>query len=250
MGRAKEITLKVIPARVAVPFVKRHHYSGKVCANSQLHFGAFLDGTLHGVLSFGPSMDKSNLVGLVEGTGWNEFIELNRMAFDDILPRNSESRCIGQALRIIRRQAPHIKWVISFADGTQCGDGTIYRAANFVLTGIKENSGVLEFPDGERVCRLTLSSCPTGETARRQSEKLGVPLRYRAISEWTALGARPLPGFMLRYIYFLDKTARARLTVPEIPFSEIDRLGAGMCKGEQVTRAERHARKTEHGDKE
>ena len=30
MGRAKEIELKVIPSKIAVPFVKAHHYSGKV----------------------------------------------------------------------------------------------------------------------------------------------------------------------------------------------------------------------------
>lgn len=52
MGRAKEIILKVIPAQIATPFVKKHHYSKSICANSLLHFGAFLDGRLHGVLSF------------------------------------------------------------------------------------------------------------------------------------------------------------------------------------------------------
>ena len=30
MGRAKEIVMKVIPAKVATPFMKAHHYSGKV----------------------------------------------------------------------------------------------------------------------------------------------------------------------------------------------------------------------------
>ena len=103
MGRAKEIEVKVIPAKVAVPFVKKHHYSGKVVQNSNLHFGCFLDGSLHGVMSFGPSMDKSKLVKLVEGTKWNEFIELNRMAFDDYLPRNAESFCIGKAMRLIKK---------------------------------------------------------------------------------------------------------------------------------------------------
>ena len=81
MGRAKEIIVKVIPPKIANDFVKKHHYSGKVVPNSQLHFGAFLDGKLHGVMSYGPSMDKSKLITLVEGTKWNEFIELNRRKF-------------------------------------------------------------------------------------------------------------------------------------------------------------------------
>ena len=49
MGRAKEIIVKVIPAKIANEFVKKHHYSGKVVPNSTLHFGCFLDDKLHGV---------------------------------------------------------------------------------------------------------------------------------------------------------------------------------------------------------
>ena len=143
MGRAKEIEVKVIPSKIAIPFIKQHHYSKKVVNNSCLHFGVFLDNALHGVMQFGPSMDKSKIIGLVEGTGWYNFLELNRMAFDDVLPRNSESRAISLAIKLIKRNAPQIKWIISFADGCSCGDGTIYRASNFVLTGIKKNKNLL-----------------------------------------------------------------------------------------------------------
>ena len=76
-------------------------------------------------MSYGPSLDKSKIQPLVKNTKWNEFIELNRMAFDDYLPKNSESRCIAYSIKLIKKNAPHIKWVISFADGCQCGDGTI-----------------------------------------------------------------------------------------------------------------------------
>lgn len=161
MGRAKEVVVKVIPSKIAVPFIKQHHYSGKVVNNSLLHFGAFLDGTLHGVMSYGPSLDKSKTIRLVSGTGWNEFLELNRMAFDDYLPRNSESRCIAQSIKLIKKNAPQIKWILSFADGCSCGDGTIYRASNFVLTGIKENYNLVLLPNGEKIHKMTLESNPT-----------------------------------------------------------------------------------------
>lgn len=52
-----------------------------------------------------------------------------------------------------------------------------------------------------------------------------------------------LQGFQLRYVYFIDKAARERLTVPEIPFSRIDEIGAGMYKGEKITMTERHVMK-------
>ena len=147
MGRAKDIIVKVIPSHVANAFIKKHHYSGKVVQNSNLHFGAFLDEQLHGVMSFGSPLDKRKVLPLVNTAAgrpclWNEMVELNRMAFDSHLPRNSESRCISIAFMLIRRNAPHIKWVLSFADGTLCGDGTIYRASGFLLTGIKKNTSV------------------------------------------------------------------------------------------------------------
>ena len=103
MGRAKEIVVKVIPSKIANEFVKKHHYSGKSAINAYLHFGAFLDGKLHGVMQYGPSLQKSNCIGFVHGTKWNEFLELNRMAFDDYLPKNSESRVISISLKLIKK---------------------------------------------------------------------------------------------------------------------------------------------------
>ena len=58
------------------------------------------------------------------------------------LPKYSESRCIAISIRLIKKNAPQIKWVISFSDGTQCGDGTIYRASGFKLVGIAPNAGI------------------------------------------------------------------------------------------------------------
>ncbi|MBP3573252.1 MAG: hypothetical protein J6J71_01440 [Prevotella sp.] len=242
MGRAKEIELKVIPSKIANPFIKKYHYSGKVVNNSKLHFGAFLDGRLHGVLSYGSSLDKSKIIGLVEGTGWNEFLELNRMAFDDYLPRNSESYCIAKSLRMIKKHAPHVKWVISFADGCSCGDGTIYRASNFVLTDIKRNDNLVILPNGEKIHKMTLQSQPTTPRpelgGRSFYDITGGVYNFKAYCQ--AAGAKMLEGYQLRYIYFIDKSYRKRLTVPEIPFSRIDELNAGMYKGEKISQQERH----------
>ena len=246
MGRAREIEIKVIPSKIRNDFIKKHHYSGKVVNNSVLHFGCFLDGRLHGVLQYGNSLDKRKMMALVSDTGWNEFLELNRMAFDDYLPRNSESYCIGKTLRMIKKQAPHIKWVVSFADGCSCGDGTIYRASNFVLTGIRENFNLCQLPSGEKVHKMALESNPTCKRKELGGASYyditGGRFDFRKYVEFTH--GEILKGFQLRYVYFLDKKSRAKLTVPEIPFSRIDEMGAGMYKGEKISQAERHAIKT------
>jgi hypothetical protein len=225
MGRAKEILVKVISSKVANEFVKLNHYSGKVVPNSTLHFGCFLDGKLHGVLSYGTSMDKRKILPLVENTGWNEMLELNRMAFDEYLPKYSESRCIAITIKLLKKNAPQIKWILSYSDGTQCGDGTIYRASGFNLTGIKENKTILEW-EGKIIADKTLNNS--------NYKKLGISAGYAKKN-----GAVPLNGFQLRYIYLIDKSCK--ITVPILPFSKIDELGAGMYKGNKVTLASRQA---------
>ena len=225
MASAKDLVVKPIGAKDAAELVRRIHYSGKVTQNSQLHLGVFLDGRLEGAMQFGPSMDKRKMLGLVPGTGWNGFLELNRMAFSDRLPRNSESRALGVAFRMIRKHYPHIEWIVSFSDATQCGDGTIYRASGFVLTSIKKNAQMLKMPDGSVMARKTLDN-PNHTGA---GGKFG-----SAIAKEN--GAVALPGFQLRYIYFLNPAARERLTVPVLPFSKIGEMGAGMYRGEKITR--------------
>ena len=43
--------------------------------------------------------------------------------------------------------------------------------------------------------------------------------------------------FQNRYIYLIDKTCK--ITVPILPFSKIDDMGAGMYKGEKVSLEDR-----------
>lgn len=257
MGKAKDIELRPISRSVANLLIKDVHYSGKVCTNSQLHIGVFYGGHLEGALQFGPSLDKRKLIGLVGGTKWNEFIELNRLAFTDKLPRNSESRAIAIAMRLLRKNAPHLKWVVSFADATQCGDGTIYRASGFVLTGIKKG-GNLKGPKFAPEClpdylraaydnfvarhgrifhHMTLEG---GERHSREQKALRAAYyQYNSggVSKqvYIDLGCKRLPGYQLRYIYFLDTACRASLTVPEIPFERIWEVGAGMYRGDKVS---------------
>lgn len=239
MGRAKEIIVKVIPSKIANPFIKSHHYSGKVVNNSCLHFGAFLDGKLHGVMSFGPSLDKSKIIGLVQGTKWNEFIELNRMAFDDYLPKNSESRCIAIAIKLLKKNAPQIKWIVSFADGGQCGDGTIYRASGFCLTGLSSCS-IFANEDGSiKIQQASISA--RGTRANKEALKLQYKNGGGLVDNYCKqYNLKRISGYSLRYIYFIDKSYKDKLTVPILPFSKIDEMGAGMYKGKKITQAERH----------
>ncbi len=220
MGRAKEIIVKVINANIANEFVKKHHYSKSFVQNSKLHFGCFLDEKLHGVLSYGNPQDKNKVINLVENTGWNEMLELNRMAFNDYLPKYSESRCIAISIKLIKKNAPHIKWILSYSNACVCGDGTIYRASGFFLTNVLKNQSLREI-NGKLVAK--------NYTNKKYYDK------SKGINLFD--GSKIVEGYQLRYIYLIDKTCK--ITVPILPFSKIDEMGAGMYKGKKVSLQER-----------
>ena len=187
-------------------------------------------------MSYGSPLDKRRTIGLVKGTKWNEMVELNRMAFDDVLPANSESRCISISVKLLKKYAPHIKWILSFSDACQCGDGAIYRASGFILTNIKKNTTIWEAPNGEVATDLSLR---LGMQANRvvvpsmtshQNTKFNGASSMKVFKE---AGYKPLEGYQLRYVLFIDKSKRKNLTAPEIPFSKIKEIGAGMYKGEK-----------------
>ena len=250
MGRAKEILVKVIPSKIANDFVKKHHYSGKVTPNSKIHFGCFLDNKLHGVLSFGSPMDKSKVLHIVQPCLWNEMLELNRMAFDETLPKYSESRCIAISIKLIKKNAPHIKWILSFSDGINCGDGTIYRASGFSLIQINGNTDMWRLPNGEIISGNTLRQSgytswlkPFINITKFNELRKG---KSSSVHVLNYIGAKKLIGHQLKYIYLIDKTCK--ITVPILPFSKIDEMGAGMYKGKKITLQERRVTKSDAVD--
>jgi hypothetical protein len=229
---AKDIIVKPIPKPLADKIVLKYHYSGKVVTNSQLCFGIYLKGILLGAMEFGPPTDKRKMLPIVKGTTWNGMLELNRMAFSDALPPFCESRAISYALRWIKKNAPGIKWILSFADGTQCGHGTIYQATNFYLTQINKNCALFELPDGRVVHQNSLrpDNNPEMRAAGFTSIRKYLKEKYP--------GYKILPGYMFRYIYFLDHNAKENYTGEIIPFSKIKELGIQMYKGHWVAKDE------------
>lgn len=245
MGRAKEIIVKVIPAKIANEFVKKHHYSGKVAATGLICFGAFLDNKLIGVAQWGRPINKYLHLHIVENTKWNDFLELNRLVCIDETPKNTESRFIKICLILIKKNAPQVKWVMSFADATQCGDGTIYRASGFVLTNINESKQLYELPNGDTLHLMGLQGGQHGALRKKMLESgYGNAKKYMV----EVLKGKPLVGKQLKYVYLIDKSCK--ITVPILPFSKIDEMGAGMYKGKKVSLQERKnaelAHKGEH----
>jgi hypothetical protein len=172
------------------------------------------------------SINKSKLIGLIEWTGWNEFIELNRMVVKDWTPKNTESRALAVSFKLIKKNAPHIKWIVSFSDWCQCWDWTIYRASWFELTGIKQNKALIKLPNGEVV--HTLSFWWWHRSKRREE----------MLKKWYSNSKKYLDDyyewweyiswFMLRYIIHLKPNLKRNYEI--LPYSKIEEMGAKMYK--------------------
>jgi len=232
---AKDIVLRPIPSQDAKRIVQREHYSGKVDPRSQLHIGVFYGGELEGAIQFGPPIDRRKMLPLVEGTSWEGMCELNRMAFSERLPRNSESRALSVAFRLLKKHKPQLKWIVSFADATLCGDGTIYRASGFLLTQIRQNKSMIRMPDGSIAADIVFSAGFSPNAGERSIKaKWGMGANEPKSDFFKRIGAKPVPGYQFRYVYFLDPTWRCRLTAPVIPFDKIPsecRMYRGMTRG-------------------
>jgi hypothetical protein len=235
MTSARDMVIRPVTSTVGRRFIETHHYSEKNKSNSQMYLGAYLAGSLEGVLSLGPPNDRSKMLGLVEGSAWENMCELNRMVFTDRLPKNSESRALGFAMRLLRKHRPQVKWVVSFADATRCGDGTIYRASGFLLTDIRVSKNLAELPDGSVIHKIALVSQPTKPRpelgGRSFADVTGGRSDFAAYCR--AAGATVVPGHQLRYIRFVDPTWAPRLAVPILPFTAIADAGAGMYRGQR-----------------
>ena len=89
----------------------------------------------------------------------------------------------------------------------------------------------IEKPGECQTVRLFMSSHLELVRRRRRNKK-----RYKykegenRLAFLRRVGIRVL-GYQLRYIYFLDQSVKERLTVPILPFSKIEEMGAGMYKG-------------------
>jgi hypothetical protein len=139
-----------------------------------------------------------------------------------------------------------------------------------VLTGLKVNNQIWEAPTGEVFNDTSIrpgiggerererakqvfsrTSLTDGRSKQQQQQQQAKAIVSRTTTKGTHIletgassmkqykdaGWKPKQGFQFRYIYFLDPTARQRLTVPILPFSEIDRRGAGMYKGKPRVRS-------------
>jgi hypothetical protein len=192
----------------AARMVERFHYAHRA-PSIVAAVGMYVDDVLAGCITYG-----INAVPNVHRCCGEEYrlrsLELNRLFIHDWAGRNSESWLIGQSFRWLQDKWPQYVVLVSYADTGHGHHGGIYRATNWLWTGLSS-----ERCEGFQVGRDTIH-------AKHMNNRHGT----RSVAAILKLypGAVPISGQPKhRYVQFLGdrrqkRVLRAALKWPVLPY--------------------------------
>ncbi len=198
----QSIRVQPIPFVAAKKILVKHHYLHSLPGGTKLAFGAFVEGKLFGVLTFG--VGPQNAFALVEGAHPDHCLTLTRLWLSEILPANSESRVISVCLRFLKKYTA-LKFIITYADPAQGHVGTIYQATGWLYTGLSEATPKFDIGDGVARHSRSLAHAFGSHSLKYLS---GRGLKIKVLPQ--------IPKH--RYIYFLDRHYQNKLKSPELPY--------------------------------
>jgi hypothetical protein len=131
-----QLRFEVVNVNTAAIAYRQWHYLSDVGFMSQINFGAYFNGILHGAVSYGP-LSAPELTGYWDRSRKSQFgwYEIKRLAMSPDCPRNSESRFIGKTILLLRKRCV-VKGIVTYADTAQGHVGTIYKATGFLNAGL------------------------------------------------------------------------------------------------------------------
>lgn len=127
----KDIRLDRISMALADSYSMELHYLHRTAKNSKIAYGIFAHGKMRGIMIWGLPVAK---IKGQYGNTWTQ-LELRRMFCDDTLPKNSESRCLAIAARLLRSLFPNCRMLVAYSDLSHGHRGGIYKAAGWTFAG-------------------------------------------------------------------------------------------------------------------
>ena len=181
----KDLKFRSISNETLNLIAREKHYLHRE-VNSNWAFGAYHKEFLFGAISFAKPANPTLCDAICGEEARLRVYELNRLWMDDRCPKNSESRFIGWALRELSNVKPHLI-LVSYADSAFGHMGRVYKATNWVYTGLTKTHFDKVFPDGRHPRSVTPSDRSSAETVVRERSRKH------------------------RYVYFYDPIDRANL---------------------------------------
>lgn len=170
MSSSHSLKLDWCSAKAARFACENWHYSGTMPVGKTVKVGAWENGEFVGVVVFSPGCGKAcdgRRYGLAQTL---EVAELQRVALR--AHKTEVSRIIAIAIRMLRKQSPGIRMLVSFADPSQGHTGGIYKAGGWVYTGKSTNATFYEMVGGRVVHPRTVTSGFGAGTSGMSKHKL------------------------------------------------------------------------------
>ena len=206
MADVRNLNVIPLPRRLAKRVIEKEHYLHSMPGGTQLCLGTLVEDRLLGVLTFG--VGPTNAHRLVDGAARTDCVTLTRLWLSDELPKNSESRVLGIALRSLQK-ATSFKFVATYADPGAAHIGTIYQATNWIYIGESQSAPLIDLGDG------------VGRNSRTVAHRFGT----HSLKHFRKHGmtVKKIPqAAKHRYVYFLDRSWRDRLNPEQLPYPKRD----------------------------
>ena len=177
-----------IASHKAIKYACLNFHYAKAVPNVGLAYNVFNNqNDWCGVICYG--IGATNNIAEPYNLKQGEVVELVRMALNG--KQESTTKAMSISLRLIKKNAPNVKLIVSYADSEQNHFGTIYQATNWVYTGFSVDTNLII--NGERKHRRTLGS--------KYGTCSAVELRKKGLNV-EVLKTKP----KWKYIYPLDKS--------------------------------------------
>ena len=238
-----------MPEMDAKSFVCTHHYSASY-PPARRRMGLYRAGDgLVGVAVFSVPCQIRTIPCYAPNLDPSEGVELGRFVLLDDVPANGETWFLSRAFKLLRKSAPELKAVLSYADPiprtTPDGlvkpghIGTIYQAYNGKYLGRSGRSTHHFAPNGEFVSRRALSKIRQGERggdgAYRSLVRCGAPTIRHGENGVSYVSRLTNDGLLRKvrhpgnhvYIWTLDKgvQTKSQLGYPKAGWSPDGREG-------------------------
>ena len=175
--------------------VENWHYSNLMPQGCRgwPRYGVWENDQFIGVVVFGtgPSPQWAGQFGLTH----KECFELVRVALDK--HETEVTRIISIALRLVRKDLPELRLVVSYADPKQGHDGKIYRAGNWLYAGKTDNHNYLKIAG--KVIHPRTCHCRYGTQSLSKLNEQGIKAKFVKME-----GKH-------KYLYPLDEEIRQRV---------------------------------------
>lgn len=134
-----KVIVKPVSRKMAAEICKEHPHASSLPNSAKYYMVGYLNGKVCGLAVWGYGIvprQTPNYLFKEQGK-LSEYLELCRFFVYDWVPKNTPTAFLSATHRIIKKYAPGIKWLYTYAAGFQGLTGTIYQAANYDYIGTK-----------------------------------------------------------------------------------------------------------------